>query len=199
MTRRATAYAVLAAGIVSGVVFTAAAAVAEWTVPGKSVRVTAAAASLAAPGKPTATLKRGTVNLSWPGVDLGPGNKGGYRVFRHGPSGQPKPAGGSCAGVVRDNRCSDAGTPPGTWRYTVRAVYGPKWIGPHSPKSAPVHTGGYEAPRLMEQPAAEEQTVEPTPTATATAEPEPEPKPSEPSEPEPTASTTTVTPEASPT
>jgi hypothetical protein len=141
MTTRRIRRTVAASALASAVAVTAAGpAFSVWASesPGTGY---ASAVRLPAPAAPTATAGGGgSVTVSWPQVLLAPQAPAtGYRLARyHAGTGAEAPVGAGCAGVVTALTCTESAVPDGTWRYAVRALFGPRWTGPQGPRGSQV-------------------------------------------------------------
>lgn len=115
----------------------AAGAGASWQAGGPAPAY-ARAETMPAGGTPLASLSEGGVAVSWPAAILaGGGALEGYVVRRYGASGEGAAIGAGCAGTIAALSCTEAGVPPGRWRYTVTPVL-QGWRGTESAASAAV-------------------------------------------------------------
>lgn len=122
--RRAIA-AVLAAAFVVALPGTASA---SWLASGADVGK-ARATSVPAGPTPAASVTGRSVQVSWAPRSFGDGTPvEGYRVTRYDPGNTPSAATGGCTGTVTATSCTEQAAPPGTWRYTIRAVHA-GWTG----------------------------------------------------------------------
>lgn len=84
---------------------------------------------------PTVSVSGRSVQVSWSARSFTDGtNVAGYVVTRYDPSDAATPATGACAGTITALTCTEAATPPGTWRFAVRTVQG-GWTGVEGAKS----------------------------------------------------------------
>ncbi|MGN6635028.1 MAG: hypothetical protein ACTHJ6_06135, partial [Oryzihumus sp.] len=119
-TRRGARRTALVPLLTAGLVLVAGPAWAYWATAATGAGV-GATATMSAPGTVTAVAGAGTAHLTWAASTLSTGTPvSGYVVTR---SGQSMPVCGSASSPLTGTSCDDRNVPPGTYAWTVTAVY----------------------------------------------------------------------------
>ena len=175
-------------------------AYASWKVMGSTLTMAATTSTMPTPGVPNFHAHGNTVKVTWQPEFIEPDVKvQRYVVTRHGGGAELTTV---CGGMVRSTNCTDSDVPPGTWTYSVRAVYY-RWTSQDSRHSEAV-TVGPKGSTKDEKAMVEHTTDVPEPTGSSpTAAPTPDISPQRsaptesPSEPSVGDSTPTATAPAS--
>lgn len=114
---------------------------AAWQSPGAGGQ-SARAITLPAGATPSASVSNRSVTVSWTATALpGGGAAGGYVVRRYSSGGVLQSIGSGCAGTVAATSCTEAGVPPGSWRYSIEPRQG-NWLGSEGSRSPAATVAG---------------------------------------------------------